>query len=140
MPHIGLEKLEILRIQNTHTLKTIPSVYAFQVSWGHGLLIRGLFFPSYFFLYTINMISLLLNNQIKGSQSVRISWTWLVCICVYFLYIILLYITYCILYIVYVMYVCVYVFMCAWVSELSFIIGFHLVFSFDLPRIFVLRG
>lgn len=32
MPHSGLEKLEILRIQNTHTLKTIPSVYAFQVS------------------------------------------------------------------------------------------------------------
>lgn len=32
MPHNGLEKLEVLRIQNTHTLKTIPSVYAFQVS------------------------------------------------------------------------------------------------------------
>ncbi|XP_031619803.1 lutropin-choriogonadotropic hormone receptor-like isoform X2 [Contarinia nasturtii] len=30
MPHYGLEKLEVLRIQNTHTLKTIPSVYAFQ--------------------------------------------------------------------------------------------------------------
>ncbi|XP_055322099.1 thyrotropin receptor isoform X2 [Sitodiplosis mosellana] len=30
MPHNGLEKLEVLRIQNTHSLKTIPSVYAFQ--------------------------------------------------------------------------------------------------------------
>lgn len=32
MPHNGLEKLEVLLIQNTHTLKTIPSVYAFKVS------------------------------------------------------------------------------------------------------------
>lgn len=78
MPHIGLEKLEILRIQNTHTLKTIPSVYAFQVSHGgHGLLIRGLtqfFFVSLllFRFYTINIISLLLNNQTNGTAPNRL--------------------------------------------------------------------
>lgn len=71
MPHIGLEKLEILRIQNTHTLKTIPSVYAFQVSHGgHELLSRGLHFcfaSSVPFLYNKYIISVLLNNQTNGT-------------------------------------------------------------------------
>lgn len=31
LPSNGLDSLEILRIQNTHTLKTIPSVYNFKV-------------------------------------------------------------------------------------------------------------
>lgn len=35
MPYAGLEKLEILRIQNTQTLKTVPSVYSFEVSHGN---------------------------------------------------------------------------------------------------------
>lgn len=31
LPTEGLQNLEILRIENTHTLKTIPSVYNFKV-------------------------------------------------------------------------------------------------------------
>ncbi|XP_055382811.1 lutropin-choriogonadotropic hormone receptor [Condylostylus longicornis] len=36
LPSIGLNELEILKVQNTHTLKTIPSIYNFknlQIAW-----------------------------------------------------------------------------------------------------------
>lgn len=32
LPSTGLETVEVLHILNTHTLKTIPSIYNFQVS------------------------------------------------------------------------------------------------------------
>jgi len=32
MPSVGLQNIEALYIQNTHTLKTIPSIYNFRVS------------------------------------------------------------------------------------------------------------
>lgn len=40
LPTEGLENLEILRIENTHTLKTIPSVYNFKVHIENGVVIN----------------------------------------------------------------------------------------------------
>lgn len=31
LPSAGLQDIEVLRIENTHTLKTIPSIYNFKV-------------------------------------------------------------------------------------------------------------